>query len=131
MQADFRALLVTDAPLAALVSTRVYWNAIPQDAADPAVVMYLIDSAPGYAMGGADGLTSSLVQIDVRAVSAASMWAIRDAIVTALSGYAGTQGDTDFRGVFQRGERQSSEKPGTVLYHRSSLDFEVFSRAAA
>lgn len=131
MQGDLRALLAGDSTLAGLVAGRIYWNAIPQDTGDPCVVMYLIDGAEGYAMGGRDGLNQSLVQIDVRAVTVASMWAVRDAIVAVLDAYRGTVGDTEFRGIFRNGERQSSEKPGTQLYHRSSMDWTIWSRAAA
>lgn len=133
MQADLRTLLVGDAALTGLVSTRIYWNSIPQSAASPCVVMFLIDGGEGYSMSGRDGLDRSLVQIDVRAVdpNVAQMWAVRDAIRNVLSGYRGTVGSTDFEVILQQGERQTSEKPDVTLYHRSSTDWEIWSRAAA
>lgn len=122
MEELLRSLLVADAPLVALVSTRIFWNAIPQDAADPCVVLYKITGAPTYHMHGSDGLEASIVQIDVRALSVTSMWAVSRAIQGKLSGYK----DVNFRGIFLRSDRQSSEKPGTTLYHRSSQDFDVW-----
>ena len=131
MESDLRAVLTADATLTALVGTRVYWNAYPQTAADPAVRLSKISGAPGYHMGGSDGLDASIVQIDVRAVSVTSMWAVRNAIVDRLSGFRGTQGSTVFQGIFLRFERQTAEKPGEQLYHIAQLDFDVWSGAAA
>lgn len=134
MQAALRALLVGYAPLTDLVATRVYWNAIPQDAIDPCVVLYRVAGAPGHHTQGSDHLDDATVQIDVRTKAAASgdtavkqMWAIRDSIIDCLDGYRGQKQQTLFRGIFLRSQRQTSEKPGTVLYHRCSLDFEVWS----
>jgi hypothetical protein len=125
MEEALRALLAGYAPLAALVAQRIYWNSIPQDAADPCVVLYKIAGGEGHHHQGPDGLFSGIVQIDVRAVSTTSMWAVSRAVRAKLDGYS----DDHFRGVFHRNDRQSSEKPGTTLYHRSSQDFDVFYRA--
>jgi hypothetical protein len=131
MESDLRALLTGYAPLTALVSTRIAWNAIGQGWADPNVVLYKITSAPGYHMQGSDGLESSIVQINVRALTFASMIAVKSAIVARLSGYRGSMGDTEFQGIFKTGERQAFEKVDTTSYHTAQLDFEVHSRAAA
>lgn len=122
MEEALRALLTGYAPLTALVAQRIYWNAIPQDADDPCVVLYKITGAPGYTMRGGDGLLGAIVQADVRATSVTSMWAVSRALAARLSGYK----DASFRGIFLRSDRQSSEKPGTTLYHRSSQDFDVW-----
>jgi hypothetical protein len=122
MEEALRALLTGYAPLTALVAQRIYWNAIPQDAADPCVVLYKISGAPGYHSQGTDSLEASIVQIDVRALSVTSMWAVARAIKAKLSGHK----DSDFNGIFLRSERQTSEKPTTVLYHRASLEFDVW-----
>ena len=121
MEEALRALLTGYAPLTALVSTRIYWNEIPQAATDPAVVLYKITGAEGYTMQGTDGLDSSQVQIDVRALTVISAWAVSRAIKTKLAGFR----DASFGGVFLLSERQSSEKPATTLYHRVSMDFAV------
>lgn len=122
MESALRGLLTGYSPLTALVSTRIFWNAIPQDTPDPCVVLYKIAGAPHHTYQGPTDLEPSIVQIDVRAVTVTSMWAVRDAIMACLDGYKGGS----FQAVLSTSERQSSEKPGTVLYHRSSLDFDVF-----
>lgn len=126
MEEDLRALLTGDTALTALVSTRIYWSAIPQNATDPAVVMYLISGGHLYHMQGVSGLTGNRVQIDVRAVSQTSAWAVSRAIKDRLSGFRGGQGDTEFAGIFLDSERQGSETPKNVTYYTASMDFEVW-----
>jgi hypothetical protein len=121
MEEALRALLTGFAPLTTLVAQRIYWNAIPQDAVDPCVVLYKVAGSEGYHLQGSDGLFIGIVQIDVRALSTTSMWAVSRAVAAKLSGYS----DANFRGIFHRGDSQSSEKPGTTLYHRSRQDFDV------
>lgn len=130
MEEALRTLLVGNAPLAALVSTRIYWNVIAQSAASPAVVMYVISAAPGYHMQGDDRLTSSRVQIDIRATTIASAWAVSRAVKALLSGYRGTVSTTKFGGIFLLSERQRYDKPANSSegFHMVSLDFDVWSR---
>jgi hypothetical protein len=47
-----------------------------------------------------------------------------------LSGYRGTSGTVYFGGVFLLSERQTAEEAGSDLFHRVSLDFQVWSRPA-
>jgi len=128
LESALRALLASYAPLTALVggsgTPRIVWNHLPQETTDPAVVLYKVSGARGHTFEAPDRLSQNVVQIDVRALTVNSMWAVRDAIVAKLDGHR----DTAFRGIFLRSERQTSEKPGTVLYHRASLDFEVWHR---
>lgn len=133
MEESLRQLLVTHAPLTALVAQRVYWNTIAQGATGTAVVMFFVSGAPGYHMQGADGLLRARVQIDVRATTLSTAWAAARVIKALLSGYRGTVTMTDFRGIFVLSERQYFDKPTNSAegLHVVSLDFEVWSRAAA
>lgn len=126
MEAALRALLISYVPLTALVAQRIFWNDIPQATPDPCVVLYKITGAPGIHMQGTDRLQQSVVQINVRAVSVVSMWAVRDAIIARLNAQRIQQGTVDFKGIFLTSERQASEKPGTVIYHTCQLDFDVW-----
>lgn len=129
MEEAFRALLTGYAPLTDLVAQRIVWNHLPQDTTRPAVVMFKISGAPGHTMQGSDGLEGARVQIDVQALAlngvANSAWAIKRAIIAKLDGYR----DATFGGIFLESERQSSGKPGTVLYHLVSMDFAVWASA--
>lgn len=132
MESALRALLTGYAPLAALVSTRIYWNALPQAVVRPAVVMFKVAGAEGLTHGGPDGLASSIVQIDIQVAATttitnptAHMWAIRDAIIAKLHGYS----DATFGLIRHDSERQSAEELAGAgsLIHRSSNDFTVWS----
>lgn len=131
MEVALRALLAAHAPLTALVGSRIVWNEIPQASADPNVSLFKITGAPGYHMQGADGLESSIVQINVRALTFGGMIQVKNAIIDRLSGFRGSMGDTRFQGIFKTGERQAFEKVDTASYHTAQIDFEVHSRAAA
>lgn len=132
MEAALRALLVGYAPLANLVggpsAPRIVWNHLPQATVRPAIVLFKVAGAPGITMQGSDGLTGSIVQIDVQALTVASMWAIRDQLLALLHGHS----DDTFLGIFANSDRQGSEKQtgSDVLLHRASLDFDVWSFAA-
>ena len=129
METALLALLRADVALAALVAkadnTGLFWNHQPQATDYPCLVLWRGAGAPGYTMAGPDRLVSSVVQADVWATSVDSLWAIRDLVITRLSGYR----DLTFRGIFLRAERQTSEKPNDLLLHRCSMDFDVWHRA--
>lgn len=140
MEADLYTLLATHGALTALVGTRIYPSAYEQHADDPCIRYQKITGGPGLYHGGSDGLSSDLVQIDIRARSFASAKAVRDVLVGEhgtgglLHPYRGTVGDTDFRLIYlveggDRGVRH--EKPNDVDYYTASLDFRIQSRAAA
>lgn len=129
MESALRALLIGYAPLTALVpAARIVWNHLPQATVRPAIVLYKVAGTPGITMQGSDGLTGSIVQIDVQAHTVASMWAIRDQVLALLHGHR----DATFPGIFSNSERQDSDAlagAGTLV-HRSSIDFDVWSLAA-
>lgn len=138
MEADFRALLTGLAPLVVIVPVaRIVWNYIPQATPRPAIALYRVAGTPGLTHDGPDGLTSSIVQVDIWTAETATvtkpvdqMFDIRDLVSARLHGFKGEQGDTFFGLIRLASERQDSEKAGTTLYHRASLDFDVWSRAA-
>lgn len=132
MEESFRALLISSAPLVAIVGSDIYWNTIAQGAGTDAVVMYLIGGGPGYHLQGPDGLTENRVQVDARADKLTDAWAIARTIKARLSGYRGSEGATFFNGIFLLSERQDYDNPGNgaQAYHRVSLDFQIWSRAA-
>lgn len=126
MEVALRALLVAYAPLTALVGTRITWNEIPQGAADPNVSLFNIDPGVSYTYRGPTSLRGELVQINVRALSFASMVAVREALLARLSGFKGAQGTVTFGAIFYRSIRTGTEKPAATLYHYAQLDFEIW-----
>lgn len=131
METDFRALLANDAGVSALVGTHIYPSTYTQGAADPCIRYTKVTGSTGIHMGGSDGLSEATMQVDIRAPSAASAFAVRDAVVAKLHAFSGTQGQTDFRLIKLDADRGSFEKPADTGYYTATLDFTVISRAAA
>lgn len=140
MEADLRTLLVSDSVLKGMLpSGNVRINFVPQGVSGVAVAIYRITGAPGYTMHGADRLEESRFQIDVRGsdpknapgAGYTAAYRVADRIKSLLSGFRGVVGGTQFQMVALLSERQSSEKPDTELFHRFSMDFEIWSRAAS
>lgn len=132
MENDFRALLATDATIIGLVAARIYPAVYAQNATDPAIRYQKITGAPGLHMRGSDGLSADLMQVDVRAATAAEVLSIRDAIVNRLHAFSGLQGPTDFLVIALRDDRGVKfEKTEPKAYYTASLDFDVHSRLAA
>ena len=131
LEADFRAILAGHAPLTALVSTRIFPTTYPQTAANPAIRYTKVSGTIGLHMQGSDGLTETLMQIDVRAATFASMIGVRNVLVALLHPYRGIVGTTDFRLISLANDRGAQfEKPDAIEYHTTSLDFSIFHRAA-
>lgn len=139
MEEALVSLMLADAPLAALVGTRINWNVFPQGIASPAIRLARVGGAVGMHMRGADGLDGALVQIDVRvrapdgndAAGALAAKAAGRAVSALLTGYRGTHAGIDFAGVFPSAERMSAEKIESEVFHLVSLDFDIWSRVAA
>jgi hypothetical protein len=134
METDFRALLANHAALSALVGTGIYPSAYAQGATDPCIRYQKITGSTGLHLRGSDGLSSNLVQVDIRALTALSALAVRDVLVALLHPYRGVVGGTDFRRISladggDRGVRH--EKPNDVDYYTASLDFDVIYRRVA
>ena len=75
-------------------------------------------------MQGSDDLLNATVQIDIQATTVASMWAIRDALISLLHAHH----DTNLRVIVANSERQNAEELAGVLIHRCSMDFDVWYR---
>ena len=82
-------------------------------------------------MQGSDGLSSDLVQVDIRAKSAQSALDVRAVVIAKLHSLSCVQGATDFRLIALRADRGVQfEKTDTASYFTALLEFDVYSRAA-
>lgn len=84
--------LVNTAGVAALISTRVYPNVIPEDVAQPAAAYQKISGSPILNHGGPSGLETSRIQITCRATTYAVAKSVAKAVKTALDGFTGLMG---------------------------------------
>ena len=142
LETDFKDVLAGDPTVITLVGTRIYPGTYPQGAASPAIRFTKAAGSIGIHMGGSDGLTESTMQVDLRvsvikadtqgANAARDAAALRDAILARLHAFRGVQGATDFRLIELASDRGADfEKTDTGSYYTATLDFSVYSRAAA
>jgi len=138
MEADFFALLASHAPLTLWVpAERITPTQYAQATGGPCLRYTRIDGSTGLHMQGSDGLSNTLMQLDVRGTDYSSVIAVRHILLGAhgvgglLHPYRGVVGDTEFRLISLRSDRgMRFEKPDSVEYHTTSLDFDLWSRAA-
>ncbi len=129
MEADLRSLVLA---ITNFAGQRVAWGTRPQGVEQPDIVLLLVAGTPGYTMAGEDGLDQSLVQMDIRVnTSLLDATAVRDAVRSVLSGFAGTVGNTTFYGIFLRQVRQRTEQAeGGGMAYLIQMDWDVASHTA-
>jgi len=125
MQTKLAPLLLTHAPLVALVGNRIQWDTLPQGSAQPSVVMYVISGVTDYTMAGASGYVMTRVQFDCRAETAAKARAIAEAVEAKLSGFRGLYQGFNFQGCFAQGQRTRFDKDGAASWFTDSRDFTI------
>lgn len=139
MESDFRALLVGHAALIALVpAARIFHGNYAQGVAPPAIRFFKVSGLTGLHMQGSDGLTESRMQVDIRSAVRGGVavvpevLAIRDVLTALLHTFRGIQGSTDFRVIHLMDDRGVEfSKVDSTEYYTASLDFHIWSRAAA
>lgn len=127
MEAALIGIVLADAAIAALVSTRVNWVERPQGEPLPAIVLGRIGGSRDYHTQGASGLVESRIQGDCYATTYAGAKSVARALIALLSGYRGTTGDIEFKGAFVDGERdfREADPNGSEKLHRVSVDFII------
>ena len=129
MEEAFKALLLNDASLVALVGSRVNWVLRPQEIAGlPALVLQVVSTIPEYDMDGKTGLTSSRIQIDAYAATYGAARRSMRAALAVLSGFSGVFSGIDFQGIFQDSERdfQTDDTGGDQRLFRTQADVIVW-----
>lgn len=131
MERDFRTALLDDSAIAALVEARIYPSAYPQKSTSKAIRFRKVAGDTGLHMQGSDGLSSALVQVDLRAATADEAYELRDAIVARLHGFHAVVGATDFRLIAIASDRGVDFDSSTPTdWFTASVDFRVQWRAA-
>lgn len=93
------AFLLADTPLAALVGTKIHYDASPQDTAEPRVVIEVISRVPVYADDGEAGLTQHRLQITSWGTSKSSTLSVSAAVYARLSAVSETYSGVDFQTI--------------------------------
>lgn len=131
MENDFRTALISDPTIAGMIADRAYPAAYPQKSTASAIRLRKVAGSTGITMRGSDGLSSAVVQVDLRTATAAEAYALRDAIVAKLHAFAGVVDATDFRVISLSSDRGVDFDTSTPMpWFTASLDFNVWWRAA-
>lgn len=96
------ALITGNAPVAAVLGTRLYPDVIPQDQPMPAGHYRTVSTRPAMAHSGEAGVDFSTVRFSIFAPLRADAISLRELIKPVVSGYKGTSGGETLDAVFYR-----------------------------
>lgn len=136
IEAGLVTYLNARAGLMAIVGTRIYPQLVPQAAQGsdnyPAVTYQVIDEPNEHYLGGVSQLAHPRVQITAWARTFLAALSIRDALVDALDGFAGTMGTFSVSPCLKIDEgdmpEDSDASPGlqTARVWGRRIDFEIW-----
>lgn len=90
VRAALRQYLLADAPIAAIVGTRVYPSRMPQGEVRTSIVYTRVSEVGDHHLSGPSGLTRTRVQIDSWAQTIDAAVALADAVKECLDGFRGS-----------------------------------------
>lgn len=123
-------LLLTDAPIAAVVGTRVYPLRKPQAAEYPVIIVTRISGQPLYADEGEVGLQQARMQVDSQSVTYTEAKNLAQLVRTRLSAFSGVHQTIDFSYIMLDEERDIAETGANAAEYptRIAMDFIVWTR---
>lgn len=132
MEEAIRDLLLTAAPIAAIIQRRADWGVRAQGSPLPAITIHQIAGEVDMHMRGPSGWNQDLVQFDcwaadfLAARNLANLLGGRDGL---LVGYRGTHRGVQLR-TFVTGRRSDSDTDNQKPVHRTMVDAMVWHRPA-
>lgn len=130
MEAAFIALLLADAPIAAIVGDRVYPGRRLQGSAFPSIVSTRISGQPLYVDEGRAGLLNARMQVDCWAQTYTDAKTLARAVDTLLSAFSGVFAGVNFSYIMLDEERDLNESGAnqSEYLYRVAMDFIVWVR---
>lgn len=128
MELKLIELLLANVGLQAVVGDRVHWLRKPASVAvRPYLNLQIVDAPVDYHTQGETNLYRTQVQCDLWGETYMDAKAARDALVAAVSGYVGTLGDVNFRGIFVTGgnDRNDETTGSETQLFRKSVDIVI------
>lgn len=127
MREAFRARLVADPAVAAIVGDRVYWSERPQGSPFPAIVLQVISDGRPQHMKGRQAMRPTRIQVDCMATDSEveSGEAIRAKLVEAAIAAVEPEAvidDVTFRRSFVDAVRDADERTETENIKRTAID---------
>lgn len=142
LETDFRAILTGHAALTALVpAAQILADYYPQNSPKKAIRITKPSRRTGMLMNGSDGLSSAVMQVDIRVLASGGkmpLLAVIDVLIGPdgagglLNPFRGVVGGTFFQVISLAEDRGPvhDKSDGVTEYLTASLDFEVRSSAA-
>jgi hypothetical protein len=128
-EAAIRSILSQDLTVAAIVSSRIFPNQIPQGEPMPAAAYKQLTGELDYENDGQDGLKHPRFEITAWSESYAQTKSLAAAIISALSGYSGTVDNITIRAIFLMDEKDDyRQKDGSEITarHGRVMIFEIW-----
>jgi hypothetical protein len=123
IQSALRSILLADATVTGLVSTRVDWGWRPQGSALPALTLNTVSDPRPKMMSGAQLTRETIVQIDAWGLTYASVRNAANAAIAALT--AQDKDSIRFLGFFVDSDRDLTEQTDSGQVFRVSVDVRV------
>ena len=124
-----RSILIADATVTSLVSSRVYPQRRPQGTAVPAIVYQNVFQATNEALATQGGIKRTRLSVEVFDSTYGDTKTLRNAVESALINYTGTtQGETinSLRLESAVDIDESKDPAGDFGYFRTILDFVIW-----
>lgn len=124
MEEDFTSLLNS------AVGGNIHWRRQPvrQDAY-PYINLSLVSSPTDYTTTGESGLQEASIQVDAWAENYSEAVTLARSVQTALSGYSGIEGTTNFQGIWKEvefdREAELQRADGKRYLHCRSVDYRI------
>lgn len=125
MEEAFRALILAQPGIAALIGTRVYPLVLPQGFERPAIKFQIISTSRDYKQDGDDGVPTRRIQVDIYGDTYAQVKAVRDAtlVLSGINHISVGSPPVYFHGIFFDDERDFYESvlddAGPKLFRKS------------
>lgn len=113
--------------LAALVSTRIHYNSVPQGSAYPVVCIIPVSDVKDHLLSGQCTLERPIYQFTAYATTDAGAVAVADQLKAALSDYHGTMSGIQVQKIELQNELfgEFSLNDGTLRLNTADLEYEV------
>lgn len=128
LSTDLRTFLLADAPIAALVGTRVYRSVRNQGDGLPAIRIAIITDPSDHALDGVLSARDATVQIDCYDDDWIGVDTLADTVETAFDGYSGAMGARTCQVALLKSRQDLPDSPEFGKQQntpRVSLDFAV------
>lgn len=123
-------LLLTDAPIANVVGSKVYPLRKPQGATYPVIIVTRISGQPLYADDGEVGLQQARMQVDSQSMNYTEAKNLAQLVRARLTAFSGVHETIDFSYIMLDEERDIAETGANAAEYptRVAMDFIVWTR---